>query len=219
MKYGQYINDKDIEIIRKRLFKRFRERVGYLFYKKDGASDEDCDELRQRLITKIQTPATSGNCYDYMNWATTITGIENSKVYPLHHGNGTVMVMPVTSDGRAPTDEQITQVKEYIEEMRPVGADVYIEKPTEQFINITASITHTGVLTTIIQEYTELLNAYIQQSVFSNYTIDFNRCLSLFYTISNVGGLTSFQINGVEENIEINEMGIPVIGEIEITEG
>lgn len=103
----------------------------------DGESDE---ELRNRYFEKIKAPSTSGNKFHYISWAKEIVGVGDAQCIPLWNGNGTVKVVIADSNKRAANSELIKKVKDYIEEQRPIGADVTVVSAAEKFIDIAASI-------------------------------------------------------------------------------
>ena len=55
-----------------------------------GAEAETDEELIDRLLLRLRTPATSGNAYHYLQWALEVEGVGNAKVFPLDNGPGTV---------------------------------------------------------------------------------------------------------------------------------
>ncbi|WP_317119990.1 baseplate J/gp47 family protein, partial [Clostridium neonatale] len=77
----------------------------------EGTDIENNLSLFNRLMIKVQTPATSGNVYDYLNWALSVEGVGNALVKPLWNGNGTVKVLITNSENRAPTDELVKKVR------------------------------------------------------------------------------------------------------------
>ncbi|SEU20227.1 Baseplate J-like protein, partial [Enterocloster clostridioformis] len=52
----------------------------------DGSDEESTKALLERYLTKVQKPSTSGNRYDYYNWAMECEGIGAAKVFPLANG-------------------------------------------------------------------------------------------------------------------------------------
>lgn len=51
-----------------------------------GTEEESDNALRARLLNVIQKPSTSGNRYDYYNWAMECEGVGAAKVFPLANG-------------------------------------------------------------------------------------------------------------------------------------
>lgn len=187
-----------------------------------GGTDVELDEaLLKRLLHQLRNPATSGNPAHYKIWALEVNGIGDVKVFPTHFGNGTVLVLPITSEKQAPTEDIIQKVKNHIETKRPIGATVTVNAPIMTAININATITTDGVrpLEDINHEFTKLFKKYITDSVFKIYTVDYFKCLSIFYEISGVRQVTDFKLNNDKSNITIDELAIQSVGTINITGG
>lgn len=186
-----------------------------------GGSDVETDEeLLGRLLLRLRTPATSGNTYHYLQWALEVDGVGDAKVFPLDDGPGTVGVMPITSSGRAPDQDILDEVYNHIEEERPIGATVSVYAPTEVMVAITAEIEITAAVTlsSVKAAYTALFDAYIKNSVFKLTTVDYYKCLSMFYDISGVVSVKTFSMNGGSESITIGDKQIQVTGDVVITE-
>ena len=185
-----------------------------------GTNVETDAELKDRLLDYIQKPATSGNAYQYRQWAMSVAGVGDAKVFPLDDGAGTVTVVPVTNAKEAPNSTIINAVEDYIDTMRPIGATVTVTAPTETALNVEATITidSSTTLDTVIAEFTDIFTAYVKSSVFKRYTIDYYRCLSMFYDISGVSSVSTFTLNNGTANITISAKGIPTVGTISITE-
>lgn len=94
----------------------------------DGEED---DSLRARLIDRIQNPPSGGAANDYIQWALAVPGITRVWVGPQALGPGTVVVWVVSDDEDpiTPSPAKITEVADYIEERRPVTANVSVTPP------------------------------------------------------------------------------------------
>ena len=87
-----------------------------------GGTNEETDaELYARFKEKVSRPITSGKKYNYEYWAKEIGGVADARCYPLWNGPGTVKVVVINSEKRAPSAEVIAEVENYIQEQRPVG--------------------------------------------------------------------------------------------------
>lgn len=85
-----------------------------------GGTDAESDAaLLARIRERVQRPPTSGNGYQYRQWAMEIPGVGNAKVVELPGGPGTVGVTLVDSNDRAPSEEIVEAVEAHIEEERP----------------------------------------------------------------------------------------------------
>lgn len=183
-----------------------------------GTDAETDEELLNRTIIQIQNPATSGNATHYKLWSLEVDGIGDAKVFPLWDGNGTVKVMPITSDRRSPGTTIINNVIDNIELNRPIGATVTVVAPEEVSINVNAKITLNSnyTLDKVIEEYKNKFTYYIKSCVFKFYTVDYYKCLSLMYEIEGVGQVIDFKLNNTVSNITISENQIQVANAVTI---
>jgi uncharacterized phage protein gp47/JayE len=109
----------------------------------DGGVDvESDDELRVRVLERIQQPPMGGAAYDYVAWALQVPGVTRAWAAP-EQGAGTITVRFLMDDLRAdddgwPTPDDIITVKDYIDLKRPVTVkDSYVAAPIKQFLDIT----------------------------------------------------------------------------------
>lgn len=101
-----------------------------------GGSDTETDaRLRTRLLERIAEPPQGGAERDYIAWAKAASSdVTRVWVTPNGMGAGTVVVQFVVDDdpdGLIPDAGQVDTVQDYIDERRPVTADVYVSAPTE----------------------------------------------------------------------------------------
>lgn len=128
-----------------------------------GGTDEETDEeLRDRLLAAIAAREGAGTQDDYVTWATEVEGVGKATCEPLWSGAGTVRVMILDNDLQPASAPLQTTVDDYIQTLRPIGADVTISTPTLDTHAISATLvmeagfTVIGVTTaveTAIQEY------------------------------------------------------------------
>jgi uncharacterized phage protein gp47/JayE len=107
----------------------------------DGSDQEEDEDLLARLLTRIQTPPHGGNQLDYETWALEVAGVTRAWCYPNHLGTGTVGVTFVR-DGDSPIipdGTEVAAVQDYIDDRRPVTADVTVFAPTAVPLNFTIS--------------------------------------------------------------------------------
>lgn len=185
-----------------------------------GGTDKETDEdLLIRTLLKIQNPATSGNPMHYKLWALEVAGVGDAKVFPLWNGNGTVKVIPITSEKRSPNEDILEAVRANIEEQRPIGPVVTIEAPTEVMINVEAivSVDPTFSKENIKAAYELEFKNYIKSSVFKLSNVDYFKCLSIFYEIPGVIEVTSFKINDGNTSISILNTQIQVAGTVTVS--
>jgi uncharacterized phage protein gp47/JayE len=107
-----------------------------------GADTETDDELRERILRRIQQPPMGGAQYDYEAWALAVPGVTRAWAAP-EQGVGTITVRFLMDDLRAsddgwPTPEDVRTVANYIDSKRPVTVkDCFVLAPIKEFIDVT----------------------------------------------------------------------------------
>jgi uncharacterized phage protein gp47/JayE len=106
-----------------------------------GADEETDDELRLRLLARIQAPPHGGSASDYVQWMLEVPGVTRAWVVPLGQGAGTV-VCYFTMDDAAhpngiPTPADVAVVQAHLDEVRPVATQVFVLAPIAQPIDVT----------------------------------------------------------------------------------
>jgi uncharacterized phage protein gp47/JayE len=108
-----------------------------------GTNTETDDELRARILQRIQQPPMGGDATDYVAWAEAVPGVTRAWSLPNGMGAGTMIVWFLMDDLRAsddgwPTPADVNTVAGYIDTVRPVTVkDCYVVAPVKQFLNIT----------------------------------------------------------------------------------
>jgi uncharacterized phage protein gp47/JayE len=108
-----------------------------------GVEIEDDDSYLSRLLDRIQQPPHGGNANDYEQWALEVEGITRAWVYPLELGVGSVTVrfmMDDTYDDGIPESGDVDTLQEYLDERRPVTADVTVAAPVAVLLNFTIDL-------------------------------------------------------------------------------
>jgi uncharacterized phage protein gp47/JayE len=107
-----------------------------------GGTDQETDEeLRVRVLERIQKPPMGGDADDYVAWALSYPGVTRAWCSPLEMGIGTVTVRFMMDDLRAsnngfPTPDDVAAVSIYLNSVRPVAVeDFFVEAPIPEFIN------------------------------------------------------------------------------------
>jgi uncharacterized phage protein gp47/JayE len=160
-----------------------------------GVDTENDDDLRARILHRIQNPPMGGAVADYVTWALAVPGVTRAWAAP-EQGIGTMTVRFLMDELRAdddgwpqPTDVQA--VADYIDKMRPVTVkDCYVLAPIKQFIDV--SIAHlvpstmaaAGAIEVSIREMLHELAAP-GQTIYAAW---------ISYAIMNAPGVQSFQL-------------------------
>jgi uncharacterized phage protein gp47/JayE len=108
-----------------------------------GADIEDDISLRARLVSRIQQPPQGGAAHDYVTWALEVPGVTRAWVYPKELGVGTVTVRFVRDDDVSliPDAAEVLAVQTYIDNLRPVTADLIVVAPAPVSLNFTIAVT------------------------------------------------------------------------------
>jgi uncharacterized phage protein gp47/JayE len=123
----------------------------------DSGTDEETDEeLRARLLASIAAREGAGTQDDYVTWALQVTGVGAATCESLWNGAGTVRVMILDIDLQPASAGLQTEVDDYIQTLRPIGADVTIDTPTLDTHAISATLTmETGFTVSGVQTAVE----------------------------------------------------------------
>lgn len=108
-----------------------------------GDDTESDDDYRARIAARIQQPPHGGADFDYVTWAKEVAGVTRAWCYPQYLGPGTVGVTFVRDDDTGsiiPDTNEVQEVQDYIDELRPVTADVTVFAPTPVELDMTIAI-------------------------------------------------------------------------------
>jgi uncharacterized phage protein gp47/JayE len=137
----------------------------------DGGADiETDDELRTRILFRIQQPPMGGDTDDYILWALSYPGVTRAWSYPLEMGIGTVTVRFMMDDLRAdnngfPNPDDVANVAAYLDTVRPVAVkDFFVEAPIPYPIDISISNLNSDDASTRANITQSLKNSFFQKS-------------------------------------------------------
>lgn len=181
-----------------------------------GSDAETEEEFRKRLLFHIQKPAATGNIYNYIEWATSVTGVGAAKVFPTWNGPGTVKVVITNSEKRAAEPALVNAVAAYIEEERPIGASVTVTSGTELPINISANIRLKSgyVLSTVQANFKDAVAAYLEENAFVMDYLPISRIGSILLDIDGIGDYDDLRVNDGTTNIDLSAEQIAIIGTV-----
>ncbi len=109
-----------------------------------GADEEGDDDLRVRVLARIRQPPMGGDASDYVAWALSFPGVTRAWCSPKEMGPGTVTVRFMMDDLRAtanpltdgfPLPADVAALQAYMETVRPVCADVFVQAPIPTPVN------------------------------------------------------------------------------------
>lgn len=183
-----------------------------------GFNEETDDELRDRYFEKVSLPATSGSKYHYIQWAKEINGVGDAKCLPLWNGNGTVKVIIINSEKGVASDELIDEVKNHIEENRPIGAEVTVESAEPLTIDVSVSLTlATGArLETAKEKITESITNYLRKNTFAISYISYAQIGGCILACDEIVDYSDLKLNNDTQNITVSETQVPVLGVVTV---
>lgn len=181
-----------------------------------GNDEEETEHLRERYLVSIRKPSTSGNKYDYYNWAMACDGVGAAKIFPLGYGPGTVKVVIADENKSGASDALISTVKDYIEEQRPVGADVTVVSAEEVPIMVTARIKllKDWNLGRVQQEFREHLGSFFYENAFMLAYVGIARVGKILLETGGVEDYDGLMLDGRDENVLLANEQIAVAGDI-----
>lgn len=183
----------------------------------DGESD---DALRQRTLKKLSGSPTSGNADHYIQWCTSVPQVLRAKVFPLKRGAGTVDVIIVDTDGRAPQKEVLATAQAVVDAQRPVGVDAKVTAPTETPIQVSASVTlmDGAQLETVKAQLAGEMAEFLKEIALNTQTVSYAKALRLLLDCTGVADVTGFTLNGSDESLLLSDDAVGVCGEILLQE-
>ena len=110
-----------------------------------GVDPESDDELRARVLARIQNPPMGGDASDYEQWALQVPGVTRAWCAPNEMGIGTVTLRFMCDDLRAdqggfPTGDDVAAVSAYLDTKRPVAIkDFFVLAPIPFEISFTVA--------------------------------------------------------------------------------
>ncbi len=183
-----------------------------------GTDKETDDNLRDRFYAKVQAPSTSGNADNYKEWALEVDGVGNAKVFPLWNGAGTVKVVIVDSEKQPADNSLINKTIEYIETVRPIGAEVTVMSGTAKTISISASVSLAVgyTLQSVISAFSASATEYFERITFHQTYVSYAKIGTILLGTDGVVDYRDLTVNGSTSNIALADEKIPVLGTVNL---
>ena len=182
----------------------------------DGYDEETDDALRERLLFKVQQPATSGNMNDYIEWATAVEGVGHCTVVPLWNGDGTVKLLITNTNGEPASSDLLARVVSKVEVMHPIGATVTVVAPSVLGLTIALTPTKGGGDAEAIKK---VLNAYFLSRQYTEKKVSYAKVGQLIIdnaATTKVEDYDNLTINGGTANVTVDTDQIPSVTEVTI---
>lgn len=179
-----------------------------------GGTDSETDnQLRQRVLQRIQNPPMGGSAADYVTWALAVPGVTRAWA-AAEQGPGTVTVRFLMDDLREeddgwPTPDDVQAVADYIDLKRPVTVkDCYVLAPIKEFIDIT--------IANLVPD-TPAAQAEIEQSIRDMFFLQASPGQTIYaawisYAILNAPSVQSFELVTTEDHV------MPSLGHMAVLE-
>lgn len=186
-----------------------------------GSDEESTKALLDRYLTKVQKPSTSGNRYDYYNWAMECEGVGAAKIFPLADGPGTVKVVIADAGMSAAGNGLVQEVREHIEKRRPIGADVTVTSVVEKAVNVSADIKlRAGMNLGSVQEaFGEALTDYLRREALDLSYVSLARVGNLLLGTDGIEDYWGLLLNGISGNVSLAEEETAVTGAVTLEVG
>ena len=145
-------------------------------------------------------------------------GVGKCKVYSLWNGAGTVKLVITGSNGSAASTDVVENVKEYVEEVRPIGATVTVVSAVEKTIAVSATVSLTGSRTVleVQDDFSKALEAYFESIALKESQVSYNKIAYLLLSLEGVEDFTALSLNGGTASVNLSEGEIPQKGEISV---
>lgn len=181
-----------------------------------GNEEERDDDFKKRLLNVIQKPSTSGNKYDYYNWAMECDGVGAAKVFPLASGPGTVKVIIADANMSAAGTGLVQEVQDHIEELRPIGADVTVASVVEKAVNVSAGIKlRAGMNLGVVQDaFRTGLASYLRKEAMDMAYVSLARVGNLLLGTDGIEDYSELLLNGIPRNVTLSDEEIAVAGTV-----
>ncbi len=190
----------------------------------NGFDAESDAELLDRFLERLQQPVTGSNKWQYLMWAKEVSGVGAARVFPLGHGDGTVDVIIIDSDGQPASDTLVQAVQEYIdpesagkgEGQAGIGAHCYVSAAEGIAINIAVTVKcldSTGIPEAVQKSIT----SYLAGIAFQQDYVSYGKLAVAINETAGVLDYRDFTMNGDTANISISERQVAVCGEVTVT--
>lgn len=201
-----------------------------------GEDEEDTETFRKRYFDALKSQAFGGNGDDYRERVTAIDGVGGVKVYRCWNGGGTVKCVVLDSDLNPPSNEFVAELQTAIDPnsagqgygIAPIGHTVTVKAADETSINISATITLSGIdmdtakgrITTTVSNYLKTLRQqWGTQSEKEFLTIRASMIMVQILSVAGIADVTNIEVNSNSDRVALSSESIPVLGTLSLTEG
>ena len=185
-----------------------------------GGADQETDtDFRERLLLKIRLPSASGIASDYVRWAREVQGVDDARCAALWNGAGTVKVI-IAGAGMQPADASTRQrCADYIETVRPIGAQVTVVSVSSVVVGITATVVLSAgyTLAAVKASFTAALQAYFEDHAFDTAYLSYAKVGAILLSVDGVLDYSLLKLNGAASNVALTVEQVPTLGTVTLT--
>ena len=134
--------------------------------------------------------------------------------------DGTVDIVAVGLDGKAPAQSVIAEAQTIVDTERPVGADAKVLAATETAVNVTAAVTlmDGGDLEAVKTAFDRTLADFFRDTALRTNIVSHGKVLRLLLDCEGVADVSGFTMNGSGDSLTLAEAAVPVAGTVTLTE-
>lgn len=193
-----------------------------------GKDEEETETFRVRYFQSLDSQAFGGNVADYKEKVKKMPGVGGVKVFRAWNGGGTVRLVILNSEYRAPSVELQKEIKTAIDPedcsgegcgLAPIGHRVAVEGVEEVKINIVTNIIYAPGYSwdTVKESAKKAVDEYMtdickEWENSKTLTVRISRIEMAFLNLQGVLDILETTINGIASNILLEDIQIPVRG-------
>lgn len=195
-----------------------------------GEDEEETERFRSRYFDSLSSQAFGGNVADYRKKTIALAGVGGVKVFPVWNGGGTVKLVLLSSEYRAPTGELLKKVKEEIDPtgqegkgygLAPIGHTVTVEAAKEIDVNLKTTLSfqsgwdfetcREGIETALDAYFDELRRGWEDRT---STVVRISQIESRLLDVEGILDVAGTLINGTAANLELADDSVPVRGSV-----
>ena len=209
-----------------------------------GTDDEDDDSLRERVRGKLAGSAQNGNKQHYKTWCESVEGIGRARITPLWNGPNTVKATLITPLGRAPSAAVVAEVQEYVDPAEKgytavVNGKTYIvgdglgegaanmgahftataAETVDISLTVNVELAKTAARSSVEDEIKSAVENYFKTLALEaeeNTVVRITAIGAIISSIDSVLDYNGLTLNGIADNIIIDESSVPELSEASV---
>lgn len=190
----------------------------------DGFDAETDESLKQRYYVAVRTPATSNNVYHYRQWALSVAGVGDCKVFPLARGENTVEIYIIDKNKLPAGETLVKAVQDYIDPdstglgngEASIGNYTYVLPAIGQAINLSLVLTVEDGYTDeqVKENIEENIRQYLALIAFKQNYVSYAAIGNTIYETNGVKDYSNLLINNGTDNINTDDKAVSVLGSV-----